>query len=76
VRTTIDAVHTVDSSIPVVLGGQAAASSATAISLGAQAWAADGAGAVEVISDLAQARRVLWLEPHGGPGEAERARTA
>jgi excisionase family DNA binding protein len=76
VRTTIDAVHAVDFSIPVVLGGQAAASPSLATSLGAQAWAADGPGAVEVISDLARARRALWLGPDSSAGEAERAQTA
>jgi excisionase family DNA binding protein len=76
VRSTIGAVHAVDASIPVVLGGQAAASPSMATSLGAQAWAADGVEAVEVISDLARARRALWLEPNSAAGDDERAHSA
>lgn len=63
VRETIDAVHDVGSSIPVVLGGQAAGDPSIAAEVGAQAWAPDGLAAVDVISGLARARRRAWLEP-------------
>jgi methanogenic corrinoid protein MtbC1 len=61
VRRTVDAVHAVDPAIPVVLGGQAAAELATLGLTGADAWAGDGAQAVEVITELARSRRSLWL---------------
>ena len=57
VRETIDAVHDVDSSIVVVLGGQAAGDPSIATAVDAEAWAPDGLGAVDVISGLARARR-------------------
>jgi methanogenic corrinoid protein MtbC1 len=69
VRETIDAVHEVDPSIPVVLGGQAAGDPSIATAVGAQAWAPDGLGAVDVISGLARARRHAWLEPDGDTSE-------
>ncbi len=61
VRQTVDAVHAVDPAIPVVLGGQAAAELATSGLTGADAWAADGLRAVEVITELAKSRRNVWL---------------
>jgi len=61
VRQTVDAVHAVDPSIPVVLGGQAAVELAAAGVTGADAWAGDGLRAVEVINELAKSRRSLWL---------------
>ena len=69
VRETVDAVHDVDSSIPVVLGGQAAGDPSIATAVGAQAWAPDGLGAIDVISGLARARRHAWLEPDGDTAE-------
>jgi methanogenic corrinoid protein MtbC1 len=69
VRETIDAVHDVDPSIPVVLGGQAAGDPSVATAVGAQAWAPDGLSAVDVISGLARARRHAWLEPDGDTAE-------
>jgi excisionase family DNA binding protein len=60
VTTTVAAVHEVDTEIPVVLGGQAAASSDVAARTGATAWASDGAQAIEIFADLARARRPLW----------------
>lgn len=64
VRETVAAVHEVDSRIPVILGGQAAAEPAAAALTGADAWAADGTQAVEVIEELAKSRRKLWAVPH------------
>jgi excisionase family DNA binding protein len=60
VTTTVAAVHEVDPEIPVVLGGQAAASSDATARTGATAWASDGAQAIEIFTDLARARRPLW----------------
>ncbi len=57
---TVHAVHDVDAAIPVILGGQAA-NLVMATVTGANAWACDGRRAVEIISDLAQVRRRLWL---------------
>jgi methanogenic corrinoid protein MtbC1 len=57
---TVRAVHGVDAGIPVVVGGQAA-NQATATLTGADAWAADGRRAVEIIGDFARSRRRLWL---------------
>jgi methanogenic corrinoid protein MtbC1 len=68
VRRTIEAVQVVDSSIPVIVGGQAASAEVAAL-VGAHGWAPDGVAAVKVISDLARSRRALWLAPRGGPGE-------
>jgi MerR family transcriptional regulator, light-induced transcriptional regulator len=70
VRRTVQAVHTVDPAIPVVLGGQAAADPATAKLSGADAWAADGLGALEVIAKLARTRRALWAVSDGDHPEA------
>ncbi len=70
VRQTVDAVHAVDPRIPVVLGGQAAAELATAELTGADAWAADGLRAVEVISELAKSRRNVWLLDSDDTSEA------
>lgn len=60
VTTTVAAVHDVDPEIPVVLGGQAAASSDVSARAGVAAWASDGAQAVEIFTDLARVRRQLW----------------
>jgi methanogenic corrinoid protein MtbC1 len=57
---TVRAVHGVDAAIPVVVGGQAA-NQATATLTGADAWAADGRMAVEIIGNFARSRRRLWL---------------
>jgi excisionase family DNA binding protein len=65
VKDTIEAVHEVDPQIPVVLGGQGAQGPEVAETIGASAWAADGAQAIEVFSELARKRRALWLEPPG-----------
>jgi excisionase family DNA binding protein len=74
VRQTVDAVHAVDSCIPVVLGGQAAAELARAGLTGADAWAGDGLRAVEVITELAKSRRSLWLMSEDeSAGAVERA---
>jgi excisionase family DNA binding protein len=70
VRQTVAAVHAVDPAIPVVLGGQAAAELATAELTGADAWAADGLRAVEVISELAKSRRNVWLLDSDDTSEA------
>ncbi len=70
VRQTVDAVHAVDPRIPVVLGGQAAAELATAELTGADAWAADGLQAIEVVSELAKSRRNLWLLASDDTSEA------
>ena len=59
VTGTVQAVHDVDEAIPVIVGGQAANLSMATLT-GADAWAGDGRRAVEIISDLAQARRRLW----------------
>ena len=64
VKATVQAVHGVDPEVPVIIGGQAA-NPATARVTGADAWAGDGRQAVEVVSDLAQARR-LWLSTDSG----------
>jgi excisionase family DNA binding protein len=61
VRLSVEAVHGIDPSIPVVIGGQAAAEAEAATLSGADAWAGDGRRAVEVFSELATARRALWL---------------
>lgn len=71
VSATVQAVHGVDAKVPVVVGGQAADAGLAAL-VGADAWASDGRRAVEVISDLARARRRLWLVP-AGEDEAPRA---
>jgi excisionase family DNA binding protein len=63
VRETINAVHEFDPEIPVVLGGQAAYGPDVAETIGASAWAADGAQAIELFSSLARSRRAFWLEP-------------
>ncbi len=70
VRETVGAVHAVDPTIPVVLGGQAAAELAAAGLTGADAWASDGLRAVEVMSELAKSRRKLWLIDEGAAGAA------
>jgi MerR family transcriptional regulator, light-induced transcriptional regulator len=70
VRQTVAAVHAVDPGIPVVLGGQAAADLATAELTGADAWAADGLRAVEVINELAKSRRNVWLLDSDDTSEA------
>jgi excisionase family DNA binding protein len=62
VRSTIGAVHRVDPQIPVVLGGQAIRGPEVVGLTGATAWAADGAEAIELFTDLARQRRRLWLE--------------
>ncbi len=62
VRETVDAVHAVDSAIPVIVGGQAAADPRAMATTGADAWASDGARALEIIGELARARRTVWLE--------------
>jgi excisionase family DNA binding protein len=69
VRATVQAVHAVDPSIPVVVGGQAA-NPATAPSTGADDWAADGLEAVEIFRDLAKTRRRLWLVDEADDGKA------
>jgi methanogenic corrinoid protein MtbC1 len=68
VRDTVRAVHCVDAAIPVVVGGQAA-NLATATFTGADAWAADGRRAVEIIGDLAKSRRRLWPVNEDDEGE-------
>jgi excisionase family DNA binding protein len=60
VTTTVAAVHAVDPEIPVVLGGQAAASSGATARTGVAAWASDGVQAIGIFTDLARARRLLW----------------
>jgi methanogenic corrinoid protein MtbC1 len=60
VRATVRAVHDVDVTIPVVVGGQAA-NPASGLRTGADAWAADGCQAVKIFGDLAKSRRRLWL---------------
>jgi excisionase family DNA binding protein len=60
VATTVAAVHDVDPDIPVVLGGQAVASSDATARTGVTAWASDGAQAIEIFTDLARTRRPLW----------------
>jgi excisionase family DNA binding protein len=75
VRATVRAVHQVDRSIPVVVGGQAA-NPDTAPSTGADAWAADGRAAVEIFRDLAKTRRRLWLVDGAPDGEASGAASA
>jgi excisionase family DNA binding protein len=74
VRATVRAVHAVDPAIPVVVGGQAA-NPATGPRTGADAWAADGRQAVEILRELATSRRRLWLmrdgeDGRGGGGDA------
>jgi excisionase family DNA binding protein len=61
-EATIDAVHAVDSEIPIVLGGQAGGDPLLAAGIGATSWATDGLHAIEVFNQLASKRRVLWLE--------------
>ncbi len=61
VRSVVDAVHAVDGSIPVVLGGQAAVDRTAVELTGASARAADGRGAVALFAELARARRTAWL---------------
>lgn len=63
VEETVAAVHEVDPQIPVVLGGQGTQGPEVAGTVGATAWAADGAQAIELFADLARQRRSLWLEP-------------
>jgi methanogenic corrinoid protein MtbC1 len=70
VRNTIAAVHHVDPQIPVVLGGQATVDPDVIALTGATAWAADGAQAIELFSDLAHQRRRLWLESPSAGDEA------
>ena len=65
VRATVQAVNGVDPEVPVIIGGQAA-SAAMARATGADAWAGDGRRAVEVVSELAQARRHLWVLTESG----------
>ncbi len=60
VRQIVEAVHSIDARIPVVIGGQAA-NDETATFTGADAWAADGRHAVEIFGDLVCSRRSLWL---------------
>jgi MerR family transcriptional regulator, light-induced transcriptional regulator len=62
VQSTIDAVHDVDPLIPIVVGGQAALGPEISGLTSATAWAADGAQAIEIFTDLARQRRPLWLE--------------
>lgn len=65
-RQTVEVVHELDAAVPVVIGGQAAGPDAQQFT-GADAWAADGLEAVEVISKLASARRLLWPVEAIGP---------
>jgi len=65
VSSTVEAVHSVDAEVPVVIGGQAA-DAAMAELTGADASATDGRRAVEVISELARTRRRFWLLASGG----------
>jgi excisionase family DNA binding protein len=60
ITATVAAVHDVDPDIPVVLGGQAAASSDATARTGVTACASDGAQAIEIFTDLARVRRPLW----------------
>jgi MerR family transcriptional regulator, light-induced transcriptional regulator len=68
VRDTVRAVHNLDPSIPVIIGGQAA-DPENAEPTGADAWAPDGRSAVTLINDLAKERRALWLVEEGSPQE-------
>jgi excisionase family DNA binding protein len=77
VRQSVKAVHSASSSVPVVLGGQAASGPSFAEAVGAQAWASDGLGAVQVITEIARANRALRLAPDGASLQADGpARTA
>ncbi len=60
VRRTVDAVHALDASVPVIIGGQAAADPAAAGITRADAWAPDGRRAAELVNELARSRRKLW----------------
>jgi excisionase family DNA binding protein len=60
VRDTVRAIRAVDAAIPIVIGGQAA-SGALRERIGADAWAADGRQAVEIIGDLTRSRRKYWV---------------
>jgi excisionase family DNA binding protein len=66
VTETIAAVHEVDPTIPVVLGGQGAQGLEIAEEAGATATARDGLQAIAVFSELADRRRSLWIEPPAG----------
>ena len=53
---TITAIRRVAPDVPVVLGGQGVRNADVAMVVGASGWAADGAGAVALISELAARR--------------------
>jgi excisionase family DNA binding protein len=61
VRQTVSAVRAVDGKIPVIIGGQAACDELAMERTGADAWTADGVSAMEIISEFARRRKVLWL---------------
>lgn len=75
VRATVQAVRQVDEAIPVVVGGQAA-DPVTGPRTGADAWAADGREAIEILRTLARSRRQLWILDEGGDQTATVADTA
>ena len=58
VRRTIKALREVSGELPILLGGRAIADEAAALKLGADAWAADGYGAVALLEDAAAGRLV------------------
>jgi methanogenic corrinoid protein MtbC1 len=62
VRHTVEALRALDPTIPVVLGGQAAANDPSILrQSGADAAVVDGREAVQLFNQLARSRRKLWL---------------